>query len=650
MVPEPPGEPFGIVQRHVQSGDDPDFRRGQLAAIDNEVIHAGISQGPVVMPSGETEHAFLDGVLADEGGLIADVLVEIVPDDVDISGQTVDVELHPTCFAGAIIGGQHVGPLVQRQRLLGPDAHGIAGPEMAEGKRGAAFFENQLITERARIQPSAGVVDDHGAVGLFRGFDPDPDAERLCTGEVADVLHGSGVVATEEKSFAEMAGVELGLETDDAGLVRISAVDENPLLFKALKLHLEQWFRGLEGLRFVPQPAFKTFTRFFTQGLPLLLLHRDLKLHLRVAALLVLALVNEHRRRRDRLCVNRVKAAFVDVVQEGGETVVVPHGYGVILVVMAPGALHGEAEEGDAIRADTVSDDVLAELLFVAARFIALLREAVEGGGQEHVLRRRGQHVTGRLPSDELVVGQVVVEHPHGPVAVGPGETIVILVASISVRETGDIQPAHCHVLSVSVGGEEPVHHLLKGIGGVVCHKGIHFVQGRGQAGQVKRDAAQPFLAGGRFRRLDPGLFQLGEDECIDGVRAGRRRSLHDGQFRFHGGDEGPVLLVVRSLGNPSAQKREIGGTDRAVLLRRRHDLILVRGDEPFDELAFVRFARNDGLAGDGAGAVIKAELGFALLLVEPMAFEAMLCQDRLDDEVVTHLFLSHDVVRGNRS
>ena len=71
---------------------------------------------------------------------------------------------------------------------------------------------------------------------------------------------------------------------------------------------------------------------------------------------------------------------------------------------------------------------------------------------------------------------------------------------------------------------------------------------------------------------------------------------------------------------------------------RRRHRLYLVKTKDACDQLAFLRFARDNGAFGDRIFPDIQAELSFARLLVRAMTMEAIIGENRPDIPIITDL------------
>ena len=142
---------------------------------------------------------------------------------------------------------------------------------------------------------------------------------------------------------------------------------------------------------------------------------------------------------------------------------------------------------------------------------------------------RLRQQVAGEVLRDELVVGHVGVEGADDVIAVlvGVGDGGVELVAA-RLGVAHQVEPVPAPALAEVRRGQQPVHHLLVGVGDVVVEEGVDFVGRRRQADQVEGDAPQQraLVGGGRGRQLL--LFELGEDEASTGPR-GQALSLTAG-------------------------------------------------------------------------------------------------------------------------
>ena len=107
------------------------------------------------------------------------------------------------------------------------------------------------------------------------------------------------------------------------------------------------------------------------------------------------------------------------------------------------------------------------------------------------------------------------------------------------------------------------------------------------------------------------------------------------GKGRFGNRSEGPVLLVLGSLGNPCLDDLFLLGREGLARLGRGHDFLLVLAVQSKDEFALAWFSRDDG------GVVteilecsflsIQPEVCFPGFLVRSMAVKAVLGEEWTD-------------------
>ena len=150
-------------------------------------------------------------------------------------------------------------------------------------------------------------------------------------------------------------------------------------------------------------------------------------------------------------------------------------------------------------------------------------------------------------------------------------------------------------MFAVTWRSEETVDEFFVGVGSGVVEKGVDFGEGRREAGEVEGDAANEGFAGG-FRGEGEALFLEGaQEEAVDGVAAAGWRGFGDW------GDEGPVAFVGSALGDPAAEEVGFGRGDRLVQVGGRHEVVLVGGEDPAEDLAVLGMlevdARVAGLA-----------------------------------------------------
>lgn len=95
------------------------------------------------------------------------------------------------------------------------------------------------------------------------------------------------------------------------------------------------------------------------------------------------------------------------------------------------------------------------------------------------------------------------------------------------------------------------------------------------------------------------------------------------------------MLLVVCALLDPAFEERDLFGIQWVVLIRWRHDNTRVSRGDPLEELARLRFARDDharacSIFGDRAIADVQSQSGFSNLLVGAVTQDAVFSEDGL--------------------
>ena len=163
-----------------------------------------------------------------------------------------------------------------------------------------------------------------------------------------------------------------------------------------------------------------------------------------------------------------VQALFGNGVEKGRKAVELPLPNGVVLVVVAAGASHGQAHPDRGRGVDPVDHVLQLVLLGNGASLEVDHVVAVESGGQPLSGRGPGEQVAGQLLDGELVEGLVPVEGIDHPVPPEPHVPVAVDVVAVGVGVAAGVEPLQGHPLTVAPGGEEPFHHLLVGPGAAV--------------------------------------------------------------------------------------------------------------------------------------------------------------------------------------
>ena len=326
---------------------------------------------------------------------------------------------------------------------------------------------------------------------------------------------------------------------------------------------------------------------------------------------------------------------FVNIVENGKQAVIFFLRNRVVLVIVAAGAFHRQAQKGCAERVGAVGDVFHPEFLVDDAPLHVLGMVAVEGRRDALVTGRRGQQIARQLPSHELVVGPVLVESPDHPVAVGPHGPVAIDGVAVRIGKAGQVHPVHGHFFAVVRRTEQAVNYRFVRAGrGVGPERRRFFGRGR-QAGQIQAHAAQqgfPVRFGGGSQ---PGVFQTFQHKKVNAV-AGPGRVSNLGNGLRLGFGQCPVRLVFGPLLDPAQQHGFFVGRQIAVGVGRGHHFIGIGVDQPEVHFASGQMPRHDGVfaafqRGPGPFRRGEFEAAFLTFLVGTVAEKALVGKNRLD-------------------
>ncbi len=171
-----------------------------------------------------------------------------------------------------------------------------------------------------------------------------------------------------------------------------------------------------------------------------------------------------------------VEAGIGRRIEEGVERVELAGRERVELVVVADGALAGEAEpdvrdRGRAVHGVT-EEELVVDRSALAGRHVA----PREAGGRLLVAAGVRQEVAGDLLDGEAVERHVGVEGLHDPVAVGPHLPLVVEVEAVRVGIAGGVEPVPGHLLAVVGAGEQAIDEPLVGVRGGIGEEDLDLV------------------------------------------------------------------------------------------------------------------------------------------------------------------------------
>ncbi|MEZ6068337.1 MAG: hypothetical protein R3B90_22075 [Planctomycetaceae bacterium] len=172
---------------------------------------------------------------------------------------------------------------------------------------------------------------------------------------------------------------------------------------------------------------------------------------------------------------------------------------------------------------------------------------------------------------------------------------------------------------------QQAIDHLLEGVRRLVSKEGVEFGDGGGESRQVESDAAEQQFAIGFRAEGQPFRLEPTEDESIDRITDPVGR-LDLGNLRGGRRRERPVTLKLRSLLEPAAEGRDIGGLEFLVRVGRGHHLFRVDRRDPLPAFTVVQ-TRCERVANAFLG--VETQVGLAVPVVWAVTEEALRREDR---------------------
>ncbi len=584
---------------------------GRLLGLEDGAIEPDVADADVVQPRRRVPLSDLERNRGLDRGR------ELVRGDVGLLNLAVDIDLHARGLRRAIIRDQHVGPLVQGklrtshqlQRVLGPPVHEVGGD--------SPTLNPEVPTAVVVLIVHAG--DDRPGLPAPAQPDPGTEGEGVGAFEIAriDTLEG------RPRRIVCLAGVQQ---------VRGARPQGEPQLLDGNQRRQRFTGLGSQPLREIG-PGGRRSCR--DAALNLAQLEFELRPAVAIPGL-------RHEDDRGRVLDVPVEGVLGGVVEEGRQLVELTLGERVKLVIVAHGAVRGEAEphlrDGLGPIARVVDQVLLGDGPSLIGGHVA----AVEARGNLLVEGVPGEQVAGELLDGEPVERHVLVEHADHPVAVGPHLAVVVEVVAVRVGITRGVEPVAGAMFAPAGRFKQAVDKPRVRVRCLIGHERLDHLRRRGQAGQIKAeppDQCPPIGFGGGFQPL---LLELRQDEAIDRI-ADPRLLLHRGQGRPAWCDQRPVRLIRGAGLDPFLQEIFLPGRQRLVQRGRRHELLGVRGIDAREELATLKIAGRDGPELDGGLAAIEPQVGLAGRAVGPVASETVLRQDRPDVAIILGL------LRGRR-
>ncbi len=249
-----------------------------------------------------------------------------------------------------------------------------------------------------------------------------------------------------------------------------------------------------------------------------------------------------------------VDAGFGQVVEKGGQAVVVFCGERIVFVIVTFCAAGGAAEPNGAERADMFAFECVEGFLIDHASFAVGFDEPVVARGDERLVGRLGEQVSGQLFDSELVKGHIVLESTDDVGAVGTRGDRLVADHSGGVGPADQVEPSDGLMFGVLERVDPFFDEGVEGLVGGVGFEASHVLESGRQASQIVAESADEFAGSCRGNGGDvlgrPGLLKEGVD-CV-GVGLGVFFVL--GYVGLLEWTKGPMFFVGGPLFDPTAK------------------------------------------------------------------------------------------------
>ena len=223
-------------------------------------------------------------------------------------------------------------------------------------------------------------------------------------------------------------------------------------------------------------------------GLHRLLRLLNTRLHFGEFLKIFFRLYRSHRRSAQRVSIHR---GIGCAVEERIKRIELLLGDGVEFVVVTDGAPGRQPHPG--LRGGGGPLDRVAEheLGIDGAAFARSDIVAIEACGHQLVLGWIGEKISRQLLHGELIEGQIAVEGPDHPIAIGPDLTFIIQVEPVGIGVARDVEPMAPHLFAILRAVHQAIHPPLIAPGTGVCQERVHFGRCGREPPEVHAQAAQ---------------------------------------------------------------------------------------------------------------------------------------------------------------
>ena len=318
---------------------------------------------------------------------------------------------------------------------------------------------------------------------------------------------------------------------------------------------------------------------------------------------------------------------FVDVSKERAQRVKVVRGVGIVFVIVALSTTDGRPHPDVGNIANAIRKVDRQILLLLHPALVGSLKQTVVTSCHLLLLRRIRQQVTCELFDRELVKRQVAIEGINHVISIRRHIVILIAVVANRVRIAHQIEPVNCHALAVVRRVEQLVHQFpIRRLLVRTFDKRLHHFRRRRQPRQIEVQSPNQRHRVRIRRRFQSLRLQLSLHKPIHPMQR-PARLLHLRRRTVLRRDIGPRLQILRSAINPATQDVDLLRLELLVRLRWRHQLVLVRGQNPCHKLARPRLPRAQHFRSPRRR--IQSQIRLPLLRIRSMAEEAFVRKDR---------------------
>ena len=415
----------------------PHFQSRQAAVENFEVIDSAILETTAAKPCCQGERL-----------AVGKIPGEPVLHDLRRRWLTIEKQLQARGVAGAVVGDADVQPLAELELFARANLDGVARPEVNQCEAGVAVFQRELITLIGGVRTGLLMVQYDHLGKLLSNLEPEAEGEFVRPLEVRELVDAHGIFSVKLQGLPEFPRHNFRCVCEFGGIIGAREVRGAAIRDRVKRVVADQ----AGGCRKFCRPFAPALELRRDHGLrrsQQLFLRRYRRLQLPMLRFLRVVLVEQHRRSRDGVGEVRVKPGLIRRIEEREEPVVILLRDGIVLVVVAAGALHRQTKEGAGGRVNAVGIVLHAKLLIHAAPFVGLAMVPVEGRGQPLLAARTRQQVARDLPDDEVIEAHVAVEGADHPVAPRPHVVRAVGLIAVRVRVARHVQPLHRHPFAV---------------------------------------------------------------------------------------------------------------------------------------------------------------------------------------------------------